>query len=155
MSPFHRQNDITGVDGAAPTLPTEGFNSTVDLVIKANSFTSAVFPKPGKLAFGNSGIEFVADEGNGFMEIPWPNIERVMADIIGSYVRSIRIFTDETAPLDFVISDGANALRCIRDHIGRESIEAAPSSFRQVGHDLKTKVGSVFHKKDRDASKRS
>lgn len=149
MALFSKQDDIIGAEENQPARPTEGFNRRVDLVIKANSFASPIFPKPGKLAFGDTGIEFIADDGQGFMEIPWVNVTQVMADVIGSYVRSIQISTDETAPLDFVVSDGANALRCIRDHIGREKIVAAPSNFKQVGHDIKAKVSSVFHRKDR------
>ncbi|MCI2173413.1 MAG: DUF956 family protein [Atopobiaceae bacterium] len=126
-------------------------NSEVEVMCKANAFTNPIFPKPGYLMLGDKGIEFVASGGVGFAQIPWPNVSLVRADIYGKYVRSIEVVTDEAQTLPFVISNGAEVLRCVRDHIGRDKMSAGGQQWSRAAKNDKSKLGSLFHHGKADA----
>lgn len=119
--------------------PQQTLNKTPELIANANAFVSKVFPKTGKLILGEAGMEFRADSGCGFIQIPWKNIELVRADVYTHYVRSIDVITDGNQTLPFVLSHGVEVLRCIRDHIGRDKIVDGQRN-------VQTAADKIFHK---------
>lgn len=129
--------------------PEASLNTKEELVIEANCFANPVFPKHGTITLGDRGLEFLADTGVGYIQIPWRSIEEVRCDILGDYVRAIDVVTDEAAPINFVITNGAEALRCMNRHIDREKLVPANQNFKSLGRRLKDKVRGVF-RKERD-----
>lgn len=151
MSLFDKKTDVTGAENAVTTRElADALNSEVELEARANSFANPAFPTPGKLILGNVGMEFRADTGVGYVHIPWRNVEKVIVDMPAKgYVHAITVETDEAGPLQFVISDGANVLRTINRHVGREKLERGPQNFKAAGNFVKDKVTGVFKKKDK------
>lgn len=152
---FGKKDDIVagnaeaGPDTSGGARPEAALNGRVELDVKANSFSSAVFPKPGHLVLGDRGIEFLADSGVGFIQIPWASVDYVTVDVVAKrYVRSITVATDETSPLEFVVSDGKNLVRCLDAHLGRERLRTAPSAVASVGRSLRARIARLFHRGD-------
>lgn len=130
------RNPLGSMDDAKPEA---SLNREVELTIDANCFVNPVFPKHGTIELGDRGMEFLADTGFGYIQIPWGSIEMVTCDIVGSYVRAIDVATDEAAPINFVITDGAEALRVINAHIGRDRMRPAHQNFKSLGQRIKDK----------------
>lgn len=128
-------------------------NHEVELAVHANTFTNPLFPKPGMLAVGENGLEYRADSGRGYIQIPWASIEGVEVDIpAGNYVRSIKVATSETRPLEFVVSDGKNLVRALNRHLGREKLSMAPQNVQSALRTAKNKIRNFFKKnKDKQA----
>lgn len=125
-------------------------NHQVELVVRANAFTNPILPKPGFLALGDRGLEYRADSGRGYIQIPWASVEGVEVDIpAGTYVRSIKVATIETRPLEFVVSDGKNLVRALNRHLGREKLSMAPQNVQSAGRAIKDKIKTLF-KRDRE-----
>lgn len=123
-------------------------NHQVELVVRANTFVNPIFPKPGTLALGERGLEYRADSGRGYIQIPWTSIEGVEVDIpAGDYVRSIKVSTKETRPLEFVVSDGKNLVRALSSHLGREKLTTAPQNVQSAVRAIKNKIKGFFKKK--------
>ncbi|MCH3968530.1 MAG: DUF956 family protein [Atopobiaceae bacterium] len=122
--------------------PPDFLNETIDIVVKANSFASAITAKPGTLISGEKGLEFRTESGAGYIQMPWSNINLVRADVYGKHVRGIEVHTDTSVPLSFTVTDGPALLRSIRDHIGRDKMQG-------VDHNLP----KLFHKKGKAAEK--
>lgn len=122
-------------------------NNQVELVVRANTFANPIFPKPGTLALGDRGLEYRADSGRGYIQIPWTSIEGVEVDIpAGNYVRSIKVSTKETRPLEFVVSDGKNLVRALSSHLGREKLTTAPQNVQSAVRTIKNKIKGLFKK---------
>jgi hypothetical protein len=130
-------------------VPKTDLNTDVDLTVKANCFASSVFPKAGELVFGDKGVEFRASSGVGYVQIPWGSIDKVVCDIIGKYVRAVEFYTEEAAPINFVVADGSNVLRCIAHHIGRDKLVPGPNNLVNAPHNIATAVKGVFKRKDK------
>lgn len=144
---FGKKDDISAIenDGVQTETDPGELNHEVDLVVNANSFASAVFPKTGKLILGDVGLEFRADSGVGFIQIPWPSVDEVKVDIVANnYVRAITVATPDCAPLEFVVSDGKNLVRCLANHVGRDRLVQAPHATEEVGSAVKRRVGRLF-----------
>lgn len=130
----------------------QDLNSHVDLVVHANSFANPIFPKPGTLAVGDKGLDYRADAGDGYIQIPWTSVEGVQVDIpAGTYVRSIKVLTKETQPLEFVVSDGKNLLRVLNRYLGREKLSQAPQNVQSAARSIKEKIKGLFSKKKRSS----
>lgn len=104
-------------------------NDSVEFSAKANCTLNALNPKPGSIALGDGGIDFIAASGYGFVAIPWKNIQKVRVDVYGKYVRSIEIITDDDQVIPFILSKGYDVLHVIYNHIGREKIVSSNRSF--------------------------
>lgn len=144
---FGKKDDISAIeeDGVRTKEDPGELNRRVDLVVNANSFASAVFPKTGKLILGDVGLEFRADSGVGFIQIPWSSVEEVKVDIVANnYVRAITVSTPDCSPLEFVVSDGKNLVRCLAGHVGRERLVQATHATGEVGDAVRRRVGRLF-----------
>ena len=104
-------------------------NNSVELSTKANCTLSTLNPKPGSIALGDGGIDFIAASGYGYISIPWNSIQKVRVDVYGKFVRSIEVVTDDNQVLPFILSKGYDVLHVIYNHIGREKIISSNRSF--------------------------
>jgi hypothetical protein len=110
----------------------EPMNKEADVIVKANSFVNPLFAKAGVLISGDLGLEFRADSGRGFIQIPWSSLTLVRVDLYGQHVRGIEVQTDTSSPLSFTLMDGARLLRSIRDHIGRDKMTTTPHALSSL-----------------------
>lgn len=120
---------------------TPALNTQIKLIVKANSLINPISPKKGMLSLGDKGIEFLATNGLGFIQIPWKNIVVVKAHVLfgGRYIRGFDIYTDDKQMLSFVTSDTKEALIIMRDYLGSEKL-------RQAKHNLKGLFRKNKHK---------
>lgn len=109
-------------------------NHEVEFLTRANSKLNPLSPKSGILLIGNKGVEFRAEKGPGFIQIPWNSIVEVRVQMLfkGRYVRGFYIETDENQLLEFIVSDAKEALRYMRKHLKREQFIRNPSNLAQV-----------------------
>lgn len=143
---FFRQKDI--LDKTAQKKQQrkveKKLNSEVELSVNANSFINQVFPQSGSLELGDAGVEFVSFSGAGFVQIPWESIVRVRVDVLGKkHVRAVTIETDETKPLEFIISNGREVVRVMANHLSREKLVRGPENFKSIGKS----IGGWFKKR--------
>jgi hypothetical protein len=60
----------------------QGLNSNILLTGNANAMMSPVNIQQGRIFYGDRGIEFRANTGGGYIQIPWRNVESVSMEII-------------------------------------------------------------------------
>lgn len=109
-------------------------NNELDFMTRANSLLDSLAPKPGLLMIGNQGVEFRAEKGSGYIQIPWTSIVGVRVQMFfkGWYVRGFFIETNEDQLLEFIVSDAKEALREMRKHLDRKQFVKNPSNFQQM-----------------------
>ncbi|KRO16279.1 DUF956 family protein [Lacticaseibacillus saniviri] len=97
----------------------ESLNREVEYAIKVNSMLNPNDPKPGVMALGDAGIEYRANNGVGFIQIPWENIKLVRAQVMWkNHIRGFYIDLDDSRTINFVASDAIPALKVMREHLG-------------------------------------
>lgn len=113
---------------------TPFLNTDVDFMTRANSMLNPLGPKAGILLIGKQGVEFRAEKGLGYIQIPWQSIIQVRVQMFfrGFYVRGFFIETDENQLLEFVVSDAKKALRAMKSHLERKQFVSNPSNFLQI-----------------------
>ncbi|OYQ67361.1 DUF956 family protein [Aerococcus sp. 1KP-2016] len=109
-------------------------NTEVEFVSKANAMLNPLSPKPGLLMVGDKGVEYVAEAGPGFIQIPWVNIKRIRVQMLfkGRYVRGFYFETDEGQLLEFVVDEAKDSLRAMRKHLPREKFVAQQSNLASM-----------------------
>lgn len=109
-------------------------NTDVDFMTRANSMLNPLDPKSGLLLIGNQGIEFRAEKGPGYIQIPWQSITQVRVQMFfkGLYVRGFFIETNESQLLEFIVSDAKKALRAMKSHLKREQFVSNQSNLLQL-----------------------
>lgn len=110
---------------------TPFLNNDLDFMTRANSMLNPIQPKTGILLIGNKGIEFRAEKGSGYIQIPWESIKLVSVQLFfkGLYVRGFFIETNEDQLLEFIVSDAKEALQKMRVHLKREQFTRKKSNF--------------------------
>ncbi|MDN6730895.1 MAG: DUF956 family protein [Atopostipes suicloacalis] len=113
---------------------TPYLNVELDFVTRSNSILNSLAPKPGLLMIGAQGVEFRAEKGSGFIQIPWTSITEVRVQMFFKawYVRGFFIETNENQLLEFVVSDAKEALRAMRKYLKREQFVKNPSNLQQI-----------------------
>lgn len=116
-------------------------NNDVDFMTRTNSMLNPMNPQAGILLIGNNGIEFRAEKGSGYIQIPWQSITLISVQIFfkGLYVRGFFIETNEDQRLEFVVSDTKEALRKMKKHLSREQFVTKKSNFLQLFKNNKNK----------------
>ena len=140
MGIVSKQHDIAerGLISNEPGILVNNLNVQEKLKVRANCFASQVFPQTGCLILGDTGIEFRTLSNMGYVQIPWESIQKVIVDVLGKHhVRAITIETDDTAPLEFVISRGNEVVRLIAQSIGKERLALGPKNIRTLGRRIK------------------
>lgn len=96
-------------------------NENVEYMTKANSTLTPLLPKSGHIYIGETGLEYRAESGSGFIQIPWINVKQIRAQLFfgGRYVRGFYVATDDDQLLEFIVADGKNCLRAMRQHLDR------------------------------------
>lgn len=109
-------------------------NNQIEFMTRANSMLNPIDPKTGILLLGNNGIEFRAEKGPGFIQIPWNTIVEVRVQIFfkGKYVRGFFIETNEGQLLEFIVSDAKETLRKMQPHLKREQFVRNPSNLSEM-----------------------
>ncbi|QBO36877.1 DUF956 family protein [Periweissella cryptocerci] len=96
-------------------------NKQVEFTTRANSMYTSINPKPGMLIFGDGGVEFRANAGNGFIQIPWREVTGVRAQAFfwNKYIRGFFIDT-KSGSFNFVVSRARQALTVMDQHLSRD-----------------------------------
>lgn len=100
-------------------------NDEVELTVQAHTFATALFPQRGVLFLGDGGIEFQGRGPRAYAQVPWDAVSVVRADVYGSFVRSLEVHVQDGRALSFVVSDGAEVLRCLSRHLDRSQLVPA------------------------------
>lgn len=113
---------------------TPFLNNDVDFMTRANSMLNPLDPKSGIMLIGNQGIEFRAEKGPGYIQIPWKSITHVRVQMFfkGLYVRGFFVETNENQILEFVVSDAKKALQTMNAYLQREQFVSNPSNFLKL-----------------------
>ena len=109
-------------------------NNEIEFMTRANSKLNPVDPKSGVLLLGNNGIEFRAEKSQGYIQIPWPSIEKVYVQMFfgGRYVRGFFIETNEDQSLEFIVSDAKTTLKNMRKYLERDQFVSNKSNFSSM-----------------------
>ncbi|MFD1429638.1 MULTISPECIES: DUF956 family protein [Lacticaseibacillus] len=111
----------------------ESLNHEVEYAIKVNAMLNPNSPRPGVMAFGDKGMEYRANSGAGFVQIPWENVALIRAQVVGKkHIRGIYIDLDDGRTMNFVVSDAIPALRVARKYLGSEKLVRAKTMSGQV-----------------------
>ncbi|MHA3067323.1 DUF956 family protein [Lacticaseibacillus saniviri] len=111
----------------------ESLNKTVEYAIKVNSMITPNDPKPGVMALGDVGIEYRANNGVGFIQIPWANVKLVRAQVVWKKrIRGFFIDLDDNRSLNFVVSDAIPALKVMREHLGSDKLVRAKTMMGSI-----------------------
>lgn len=108
-------------------------NDTVEVMGSGNCFVSGIIPRPGTFELGDAGLEFIPEDGKGRVQVFWDTIVSVDVDLFRGSVRTMEVHTSMGLVHAIVIDEDVAALRCIRDHIGREKIVDVNARAREQG----------------------
>lgn len=106
-------------------------NEQVELESAAEYLLNNILPKPGTLFLGESGMEYVPDEGATGVRVRWSELECMHCDIFRRRVRSLEVHVDDGRVVVFSVADGVEALRVIAAHVGREKLVSVNDEARQ------------------------
>lgn len=96
----------------------QGLNSNILLTGNANAMMSPVNIQQGRIFYGDRGIEFRANTGGGYIQIPWRNVESVSMEIIlNFYYRGFFVKTTDGKTFEFVGGKAKQAITIFRDHL--------------------------------------
>lgn len=91
-------------------------NSTVEFAIKATFLQGLA--TYGDVMVGNRAFEFYNERNpEDFIQIPWDEIDRIEAEVIGRKIARFAIFTKEDGHFSFSTRDNAATLRALRAHV--------------------------------------
>jgi hypothetical protein len=110
-----------------------GLNDVVEVTGSGNCFASGIIPRPGTFELGDAGLEFIPEDERGRVQVPWDAIVSVDVDLFRGCVRSMEIHASTGLVHVIVIDEDVAALRCMRDHIGREKIVDVNARAREQG----------------------
>ncbi len=99
-------------------------NEQVELECSCNYMANGLLPKPGLLACGEAGIEFVPRDSSRHVRLKWDDVELVRVDIFRGEVRTVDVHDADGQVTTLVPEDGVALIRLCRDHLGREKLEA-------------------------------
>ncbi len=105
-------------------MAVAALNNAVELECACNCMANAVLPKPGVLACGDAGMEFVPTDSSRHVRLAWDDIELVRVDIFRGEVRTLDVHTQDGQVTTLVPNDGVEVIRLCRDHLGREKLES-------------------------------
>lgn len=109
-------------------MAATALNATVELECGCNCMTNGVLPKPGLLACGDAGIEFVPTDSSRHVRLSWNDIELIRVDIFRGEVRTLDVHASDGQVTTLIPEDGVGVIRLCRDHLGRERLESVNES---------------------------
>lgn len=122
----------------------ESINTKVDLVIDATAFTGLT--DYGKIMIGDNGFEFFnARDARKFIQIPWEEVEKVIASVMfkGKWIPRYAIETKKSGTFTFSSKDPKKVLQAIQKYV-EPSHMVQSLSFMDV---MKRAAKSIFKKK--------
>ncbi|WP_192987986.1 DUF956 family protein [Carnobacterium mobile] len=108
----------------------ESINTKVDLVINATAFTGLT--DYGKIMIGNNGFEFFNDrDPRKFIQIPWEEVDRVIASVIfkGKWIPRYAIETKKSGTFTFSSKKPKKVLQAMREYVDPEHMVQSLSFF--------------------------
>ncbi len=103
-------------------------NSTVEFAVKATFLQGLA--TYGDVMVGNRAFEFYNERNPAdFIQIPWEEIDRIEAEVIGRKIARFAIFTKANGHFTFSTRDNAAALRAVRAHVPEERMLRSRSFF--------------------------
>lgn len=104
----------------------EQLNHEVEYAIKVNAMLNPNSPKPGVMAIGDQGLEYRANSGAGYVQVPWANIKLIRGQVVGKkHIRGFFVDLTDGRSLNFVASDAIPALKVMREHLGSDKLVKA------------------------------
>jgi len=101
----------------------QALNTKLLLEANANAMMSPVNIKQGRIFYGDRGMEFRANAGGGFIQIPWQDIETISIEIILKYYfRGFFVKTKQGQTFEFVGGKAKKALPIFREQLSAEQI---------------------------------
>lgn len=101
----------------------QALNTKLFLEGNANAMMSPVNIKQGRIFYGDQGIEFRANAGGGYIQIPWTNIETISMEIfLKFYFRGFFIKTTQGQTFEFVGGKAKQALTIFREQLKTDQI---------------------------------
>lgn len=120
----------------------QDLNKQVEFSCKANCALNMFNTKAGNIAVGEGGLEFIANMGAGFVQIPWSEMEHVRVDIVGKkHVRALEVMTKQGTRISFIPTYGAELLRAMSKHLSRDTFMGAQDAR---SHSFMTSIRSRF-----------
>lgn len=94
-------------------------NSTVEFTVKATFLQGLA--TYGDVMVGNRAFEFYNERNpEDFIQIPWGEIDRIEAEVIGRTIVRFAIFTKKDGHFAFSTRDNGATLRALRAHVPEE-----------------------------------
>lgn len=121
----------------------QSINTKAELVIDATSHLG--LPEYGKIMIGDKGFEFFNDrDPRKFVQIPWEEVEYVIASIIfkGKWIPRYAIRTKRNGTYTFSSKEPKKVLRTIREYVDSNHMVQSLSFFDVV----KRAMRSLFKK---------
>lgn len=107
-------------------------NQTVYLQVAANAVMSPINIKQGQIQLGNGGIAFHVNLGDGFIDIPWREIDYVSVEIVfGFFYRGIIVKTKNGQNFEFVTSKTKKILAVAQEQLAPEQIRQRTSVMKR------------------------
>ena len=101
----------------------QALNTKLLLEGNANAMMSPVNIKQGRIFYGDRGIEFRANAGGGFIQIPWRDIDTISMEIILKYYfRGFFVKTKQGQTFEFVGGKAKKALPLFREQLSVEQV---------------------------------
>lgn len=96
----------------------QALNVNISLAGSANAMMSPVNIQQGRIFYGDRGIEFRANTGGGYIQIPWRNVESISMEIfLNFYYRGFFIKTTDGKTFEFVGGKAKKAVAIFREHL--------------------------------------
>lgn len=107
-------------------MTVQSLNQDVHWVTPTRSTYHPLFPKEGLLAVGNVGLDYRAQDGQGFIQIPWEDVQHIYVQMFfkGRYIRAIDVLTEDDQHFEFIVKDPKITLKKIRKHLDRRKFSA-------------------------------
>ena len=107
-------------------MTVQSLNQEVNWVTPTRSTYNPLFPKEGLLAVGNVGLDYRAQNGQGFIQIPWEEVQHIYVQMLfkGRYIRAIDVLTEDDQHFEFIVKDPKITLKEIRKHLDRSKFSA-------------------------------
>jgi len=100
------------------------FNTAEEARFGCNCITSGIMPKPGSVGCGDTGLEFVGNDGGRAIRLAWDEVTVVSVEIFRGQVRTLDIHTNDGQVTTLIPEDGENLIRAMGAHLPRELFES-------------------------------
>lgn len=130
----------------------ESLNSKADIVEKAvyHHGTGTY----GQIMVGNKAFEFYGDNVNHYLQIPWDEVNKIIASLYfkGKYIPRFAIQTKEGKMYIFSSKEPKKVLRACRNYIDSNNIVRSLTFFQVLKRNIKRIIKANKQQRDCDIS---